>query len=173
MASAEYYAHEHLGEEADLEEGSPAAQAAEGTLEAAAEAHPAASADAPQRQALSPSEALRQKHTHLLAVERLAKLFQGSIVDVSHDSVVIQVAGKASRIDAFLKLVRPFGILEAARTGSMVMPRSHVRRPVPSLLISGGDTAPAQIESAWQGMTDDEPAAEMQEAIDAGLLPPG
>lgn len=119
MSSAEYYAHEQL-EASEMDEGSAAA-------DAAVEGHPAATHDTPARGSLSPSEALRQKHTHLAALERLTKLFQGNIVDVSNDSIIIQIVGKANRIDAFLKLVRPFGILEAARSGSMVMPRSHVR----------------------------------------------
>lgn len=96
---------------------------------------------------LSPSEALRQKHFHLQALTTLASQFQGKVVDVSHDCLTIEVSGKTQRIDAFLKLVRPYGILEAARTGVMVMPR-------------------APIESAWRGMADEE-AVEEIEAIDA------
>ena len=106
------------------------------------------------RHTLSPSEALRQKHTHLNAIESIARNFQGRIVDVSNDTVVVELCGKPTRIDAFLKLVRPYGILEAARTGTMVMPRSPIISP-------------------WRGMTDDEPTAEEREAIDAGMLPPG
>jgi acetolactate synthase-1/3 small subunit len=84
----------------------------------------------------------------------LAKQFGGRIVDVSNDCVIVEVSGKTNRIDAFLKLVRPYGILEAARTGTMVMPR-------------------APIHSPWTGMADEEPAEEEAAAIDAGLLPPG
>lgn len=98
-------------------------------------------------QHLSPSEALRQKHHHLQALTTLTTQFQGKIVDVSHDCIIIEVSGKTSRIDAFLKLIRPYGILEAARTGMMVMPR-------------------APIESPWAGMADEEVPEEV-EAIDA------
>ncbi|CAH7666631.1 small subunit of acetolactate synthase-domain-containing protein [Phakopsora pachyrhizi] len=102
---------------------------------------------------MSPSEALRQKHFHLQALESLASLFLAKVVDVSHDSVIIELSAKTTRIDAFLKLVRPYGILEAARTGVMVMPR-------------------APIESDWQGMSDLEEKEDV-DALDAGLLPPG
>lgn len=102
---------------------------------------------------LSPSEALRQKHMHLQALTSLASHFAGKVVDVSNDSAIIELCAKTSRIDAFLKLVRPYGILEAARTGTMVMPR-------------------ASIQSEWQGLADGEEAAE-GEAIDAvSLLSP-
>ncbi|KAH9440161.1 hypothetical protein MJO28_016676 [Puccinia striiformis f. sp. tritici] len=104
---------------------------------------------------LTPSEALRQKHFHLQAITNLSKHFAAKVVDVSNDAVIIELSAKTARIDAFLKLVRPYGILEAARTGMMVMPRSP-------------------IESKWQGMADNEDEAiDEVDAIDAGLLPPG
>ena len=39
-------------------------------------------------------------------------------MDMSNDAVIVEMTGKTSRVDAFLKLVRPYGILEAARSGS-------------------------------------------------------
>lgn len=110
-----------------LEEGSPAKQHADNTVKAAGSIHPGVDIDyhAPR---LSPSEALRQKHQHLAGIELIAKQFGGKIVDVSNDSVIVEMAGKTSRVDAFLKLVRPYGILEAARSGAMVMPRGEYLR---------------------------------------------
>lgn len=66
---------------------------------------------------LTPSEALRQKHTHLASIRLIAEQFQGEIVDMSNDAVIVEMTGKTARVDAFLKLVRPYGILEAARSG--------------------------------------------------------
>ena len=60
----------------------------------------------------------------LQALRELTDLFKGKIVDVSAESAVIEMNAKSDRIDAFLKLVRPFGILEAVRSGLMAMPRS-------------------------------------------------
>ncbi|OAV87302.1 hypothetical protein PTTG_04976 [Puccinia triticina 1-1 BBBD Race 1] len=113
----------------------------------------AAEGSAVQQAHLTPSEALRQKHFHLQALTNLAKHFAAKVVDVSNDALIIELSAKTARIDAFLKLVRPYGILEAARTGMMVMPRSP-------------------IDSNWQGMADSDQADEV-DAIDAGLLPPG
>lgn len=67
---------------------------------------------------LTPSEALRQKHTHLASINTIAQQFGGKIVDLSNDAVIVEMTGKTARVDAFLKLVRPYGILEAARTGA-------------------------------------------------------
>lgn len=53
----------------------------------------------------------------------IAKQFGGKLVDVSSDAVIVEMTGKTQRVDAFLKIVRPYGILEAARSGLMVMPR--------------------------------------------------
>lgn len=139
--------------EHDMEDGSPAAYAAQLASEAAAASHPGATDSHNAPAALSPAEALREKHMHLAAIETLTRHFGGKIVDVSHDTATVEVSAKTSRIDAFLKLIRPYGILEAARTGAMAMSRSP-------------------IQSDYRGVSD-EPAISTQEAIDAGLLPPG
>ncbi|GAA5921045.1 hypothetical protein JCM21900_003406 [Sporobolomyces salmonicolor] len=156
----EYFAHQLANKGPDilpatdgLEDGSPAKQHADNTLAAAGEIHPNVSTQA-EMPRLSPSEALRQKHTHLSGIQLLAKQFSGKIVDLSNDSVIVEMSGKTERVDAFLKLVRPYGILEAARTGLMVMPR-------------------APIASPWSGMADEEVPAGEAEAFDASLLPPG
>ncbi|KAF8982357.1 hypothetical protein BGZ52_001931 [Haplosporangium bisporale] len=75
---------------------------------------------------MSPSNALRQTYGHLKSLTELAKLFQGKVVDVSSDCAVIELSAKPDRIDSFIKLVKPFGILEAARSGMMAMPRSPI-----------------------------------------------
>ncbi|KAF9430951.1 Bifunctional acetohydroxyacid reductoisomerase [Podila epigama] len=75
---------------------------------------------------MSPSNALRQTYGHLKSLTELAKLFQGKVVDVSGDCAVIELSAKPDRIDSFIKLVKPFGILEAARSGMMAMPRSPI-----------------------------------------------
>lgn len=68
---------------------------------------------------MSPSEALRETFSHLRALTELTRLFDGKVVDVSSDSVVIEMSAKPSRITSFMKLCKPFGILEASRTGKV------------------------------------------------------
>ncbi|KAK3810885.1 MAG: small subunit of acetolactate synthase-domain-containing protein [Benniella sp.] len=101
---------------------------------------------------MSPSNALRQTHAHLKSLTELAKLFQGKVVDVSSDCMVIELSAKPSRVDAFIKLVKPFGILEAARSGMMAMPRSPIYD---------------------RHEHTEEEAEEEGSGVDASLLPPG
>jgi acetolactate synthase I/III small subunit len=54
------------------------------------------------------------------SITELAKLFKAHIVDVSLESVVIELTAKPSRVDAFVELIKPFGILEAARSGIII-----------------------------------------------------
>lgn len=51
------------------------------------------------------------------AITELARLFNARIVDVSIDSVIVELSAKPDRVDAFLKLLKPYGIIEAARSG--------------------------------------------------------
>ncbi len=52
-----------------------------------------------------------------------AKIFRAAIVDVAKDSVIVQMAGQPSKIEAFLELMQPFGIKEIARTGITAVSR--------------------------------------------------
>ncbi|KAJ1972999.1 acetolactate synthase, regulatory subunit [Dimargaris verticillata] len=70
------------------------------------------------------TQLLLSTHANLGALKELTALFQGRIVDVSAESIIVELCAKSTRINAFLKLVQPFGILEAARSGKMVMGRS-------------------------------------------------
>ena len=47
----------------------------------------------------------------------LANIFRGNIIDVSNESLMIEVTGNSGKVDAFLKLVSGYEILALARTG--------------------------------------------------------
>lgn len=66
---------------------------------------------------LAPSEALRHKHAHFRAIERLTHQFGGKVLDMSTNNCIVEISAKPARIDAFMKLLAPFGVLESARTG--------------------------------------------------------
>jgi acetolactate synthase-1/3 small subunit len=52
-----------------------------------------------------------------------ANIFRGRIVDVSKNSVIVEITGDSSKIEAFVSLVSSFGVRELARTGVTAMSR--------------------------------------------------
>jgi acetolactate synthase I/III small subunit len=56
-------------------------------------------------------------------VLQLAEVFRARIVDVSADSVMIEATGPEEKIDSLADVLRPYGIIEMARTGRVAMIR--------------------------------------------------
>ena len=50
-------------------------------------------------------------------------VFRASVIDYSPEGMCIEVTGAPSKIDAFIKLMQPFGILEMCRTGVVALER--------------------------------------------------
>ena len=50
-------------------------------------------------------------------------VFRASVIDYTPDELCIEVTGNPSKIDAFVKLMQPFGILEMCRTGVVALDR--------------------------------------------------
>lgn len=99
---------------------------------------------------LAPSEALRQKHTHLQHISTIADKFGGKVVDISDRNVVVELSAKPSRVSSFIQLLQPFGILEIARSGMMALPRTPLNDAVP-----------------------EEESLDAGDVVDASQLPPG
>lgn len=99
---------------------------------------------------LATSQALRHKHEHLKSITYFTHQFGGKVLDISNYSCMVEVSAKPSRIDSFLKLIEPFGILESARTGLMALPRSPLH-----------------------GAEDRSLIKEADDVVDASQLPPG
>jgi acetolactate synthase I/III small subunit len=57
------------------------------------------------------------------AVIQLVEIFEGKIVDVASESLTIQLAGIADQIDQFEELLRPFGLIELVKTGTVALSR--------------------------------------------------
>lgn len=55
---------------------------------------------------------------------QVADVFKANVVNVSADSLVIQVTGKQEKLDAFAELMKTFGIIELARTGQVALTRN-------------------------------------------------
>jgi acetolactate synthase-1/3 small subunit len=58
-------------------------------------------------------------------VMQICEVFRAKIVDLGRRSVVVEVTGTCDKIDAFERLVRPFGLVEMARTGEIAIARGR------------------------------------------------
>lgn len=58
-------------------------------------------------------------------IQGLITPFRASVLDISKDSITIQVTGKPEKTDALIALLRPYGIKELARTGVTAFLRGH------------------------------------------------
>ena len=58
----------------------------------------------------------------------LVEMFRGRVVDISRESIMVEISGQETKIEAFIDLMRPYGILELARTGRIAMVRGTPRQ---------------------------------------------
>jgi len=58
-------------------------------------------------------------------IKELVDVFRGRIVDVSAGHVMIEISGPERKLEAFIDLMRPIGILEMVRTGRVALLRSN------------------------------------------------
>ena len=58
-------------------------------------------------------------------VVQLCDIFRARIVDVTPDSVIVEITGDEQKIDSLLELLRPIGIIEMVRTGVVTMSRGE------------------------------------------------
>jgi acetolactate synthase-1/3 small subunit len=54
---------------------------------------------------------------------QIVDIFRADIVDVSQDTLTIEVTGTENKVNSLMDLIRPFGIKEIARTGRIAMTR--------------------------------------------------
>jgi len=58
-------------------------------------------------------------------VMQICEIFRGKVVDVTKRAIVVEVTGTCDKVDAFEQLVRPFGLIEMARTGEIAIARGR------------------------------------------------
>lgn len=54
---------------------------------------------------------------------QIAHIFRANIVDIAQQDLILELTGNESKIEALIKLLRPYGIKEVARTGTVAMLR--------------------------------------------------
>jgi acetolactate synthase-1/3 small subunit len=60
---------------------------------------------------------------------KLAGIFKAKVVDMSQDSIITEITGDEDKINAFIKMVIPYGIKETCRTGFAALSRSgHINK---------------------------------------------
>ena len=60
----------------------------------------------------------------------LVEMFRARVVDVSSADLMIEISGQENKIEAFIELMRPYGILELARTGRIALVRGDAQPQV-------------------------------------------
>lgn len=61
--------------------------------------------------------------TERLEIQGILDPFRASIVDVGHDTLMLQATGDKAKLDTLIELMRPYGVLEVARTGIIALSR--------------------------------------------------
>ena len=69
---------------------------------------------------------VKNESVHRSDIMTAVDVFRASVIDYSPEGMCIEVTGNPSKIDAFVKLMQPFGILEMCRTGIVALDRGNV-----------------------------------------------
>lgn len=90
------------------------------------------------------------RHQRRVAVTEIVKMFDGKVINAGTEHIVVEVVSSSKRIDSCLELLRPFGVIEAVRSGPLAMSQSKVT-----------------------GIYDDTLSTKEKQVIDEASLPPG
>jgi acetolactate synthase I/III small subunit len=63
------------------------------------------------------------KSQQRMEIVLLVEMFRGRVVDIGMETIMIEIAGQERKIEAFIELMRPYGIVELARTGRIALVR--------------------------------------------------
>lgn len=56
-------------------------------------------------------------------IMQMVSIFRTRIIDISQDSMIVEITGDDDKIDAFVRMVMPYGIKEMCRTGEVALAR--------------------------------------------------
>jgi acetolactate synthase I/III small subunit len=68
-------------------------------------------------------------------IAQICDIFDGKIVDVAPDAMMLEFTGPTAKLESALQLIRPYGLKEMVRTGVVAMVR-------------GGATSSPNVQSA-------------------------
>jgi len=67
-----------------------------------------------------------EKRPEIMAI---TEMFRGKVVDIGQKTLMVEVSGPESKIEAFINACKPYGIKNMARTGTIAMPRQVKTEP--------------------------------------------
>jgi acetolactate synthase-1/3 small subunit len=70
--------------------------------------------------------------TQRVEISLLVEMFRGKVVDIGTETLVIEISGQETKVVAFIDLMRPYGIIELARTGRIALVRGKGSKEVKS-----------------------------------------
>jgi acetolactate synthase-1/3 small subunit len=68
---------------------------------------------------------VRANSQQRMEISSLIEMFRGRVVDICADSLMVEISGQEQKIEAFIELMRPYGIVELARTGRIALVRGQ------------------------------------------------
>ena len=80
-------------------------------------------------------------------IMQLVEVFRAHIVDVTNCSLIVEITGDEEKINGFIELLRPLGIIEMARTGAVAMARGV--GPLPTAGSKNLSTALSETDSLF------------------------
>ncbi len=75
--------------------------------------------------ALVKIESTKEKQTEIIQV---ANVFRAKVIDISPESLTVEITGRKDKVDAAIGMFEPFGIRQVARTGTVAMKREYQPR---------------------------------------------
>ena len=83
-----------------------------------------------------------EQRAHIL---QLVEVFRARVVDVAPEALVVEITGTEDKLEGLMEVLRPFGIIEMVRTGSIAMTRGDKVIPVdptfvPATVPTNGDS---------------------------------
>ena len=58
-------------------------------------------------------------------IESTCNIYKAKLVDLSAESVVVELSGEPNKLDALIKILEPYGIIELSRTGVTALERGR------------------------------------------------
>ncbi len=91
---------------------------------------------------------VRANHQTRSQIMQIADVFRGQVVDVSKDSLMVEITGDEAKVGALLEVLADYGVLEVARTGAAALSRgSAVLRAAEPEPVAAGTVDAVPVEA--------------------------